>query len=178
MKTRKTRNDTPKRCPQCEMWFTNGNKLSHHLRGTTCWGDSVPILNEETKAIWAYWKQKKFKGTPNRQFLLSATEWVQLFEDAGITSKDIGKGSQQYQLARHNDTGHYEVGNCRFITSRANTQERSEINNVNSKTKRTHTPLGTFNSLGEAATHCGLKSGTLGARIRSTNDRMKEYYYA
>ena len=176
--TRKARRCVPQQCPKCEMWFSEANKKSRHIAGKLCWGDGVPILNEETKAIWLYWKEKKQRKTPpSKQFLLSATEMVRLFSDAGITAKDIGKGSHQYALARHNDTGHYEMGNCRFITARANTQERSETNNVESKIKKTHTPHGTFKSLKEAAENHGLNHSVILYRVGSPTEKMKEYYY-
>ena len=49
---------------------------------------------------------------------------AQLLDEAGITVDDIGRGSDQYNLARYGDTGPYTIGNCRFITKRENIQER------------------------------------------------------
>ena len=165
-------------CPQCKMKFYTKGHLKGHYGSASCWGDSIPILNEETKEIWAYWRKKKLrKKHAHIDFKLSATEMVQLFSDAGITAKDIGKASHQYNLARHNDTGHYEMGNCRFITMRENIKERSETNNVESKIKKTHTPHGTFNSLNEAASHHGVNHSVISYRVSSPTEKMKEYYY-
>ena len=162
--------------------------LSRHLNGTYCWGDSVPILNEETKAIWQYWKAKKnrqttrFRKGSGVEFLLTATEMVQLFTDAAITPNDIGRGSQQYQLGRHNDTGHYEMGNCRFITMTENQREQKRpTERMRGATvlqyKKTHTPYGTYESMAEAVRETGICKPTLAGRIRSTTEKMKEYYY-
>ena len=47
-----------------------------------------------------------------------------LLAEAGITIMDVGKSNDKYHLARHNDTGDYEFGNCRFITALENRQEQ------------------------------------------------------
>ena len=103
------------------------NVYERHIKGNNCWGNT-PILNEETKAIWSYWKKKKTAaehvGLP---FLLSGAEMSQLFTEAGITAADIGTGSQQYCLGRYGDSGGYEMDNCRFITARENHQEKSWV---------------------------------------------------
>lgn len=55
-------------------------------------------------------------------FNLSLDEFVKLVVDANIKSSDLGiKG---YHLARFNDSGAYEVGNCRFIHYTENLAER------------------------------------------------------
>ena len=124
-------NTTTPQCPNCKMLFPGrGGGHDKHANGTTCWGDSVPILTEETKAIWKYWKEKKSHGTPNKQFLLSATDMLQLLNDASITANDIGRQPHQYQLARYNDTGDYEMGNCRFTTRRENRAEQKSTKGI------------------------------------------------
>ena len=175
-------------CPECQMTIHRPS-MALHLKGNLCWGDSVPILNEETKAIWSYWKQKKqrhdgyIRKGSSVKFLLSATDMVQLLNDAGITAKDIGRASHQYALARHNDTGDYEMGNCRFITVKENIGERKP-QSLTSKvlhqpqSRTTHTPNGTYNSLNEAARAYGVGHKTIAYRINSTTEKMKEYYYA
>jgi hypothetical protein len=53
-----------------------------------------------------------------RQFLRLATR-------AGLTRpSQIGTASSQYNLSRYGDTGGYTPGNCRFITSAQNREER------------------------------------------------------
>ena len=125
-------NREKKKCPQCKMEISTSN-FDRHIKGkgNTCWGDSVPILNEETKAIWGYWKEKRYRADRKGiDFKLSATEMVQLFEDAGITANDIGRHPHQYALARHNDTGDYEMGNCRFTTRRENRAEQKSTKGI------------------------------------------------
>ena len=174
-----TRKQVAKQCPDCSVWVPNGGALDSHRRSDNCWGDSVPILTEATKAIWCYWKRKKNRTEKEagKNFKLSPTEMVQLLEDAAIAPNDIGTRSHQYVLARHNDTGDYEINNCRFITHRENIQERDHSNVAEAMKKKTHTPHGTFNSLNEAAKHYKRPRTTIANRIHSTTERMKEYYY-
>ena len=128
-----------KPCPVCKMVLAL-NGITQHARSAACWGESVPILNEETRAAWKYWQHKRC--TPNRnksvKFLLTPTELLQLLSEAGITANDIGHKSHQYALGRYGDTGNYEVGNCRFITVRQNSQERDSTNCGGHNIKRKH----------------------------------------
>ena len=171
-----------KQCPDCKVSLAD-TAIHNHIGSKSCWGKSVPILNEETKAIWGYWKRKR--DTQSRteiDFKLSATETMQLFEDAGITAKDIGKASHQYALARWGDFGHYEMGNCRFVTVKENRDEIEwpetwVMTLAHPNRKVTHTPQGTYNSLNEAARAYGTSHKTISGRINSKTERMKEYYY-
>ena len=151
--------------------------LSRHLNGTYCWGDSVPILNEETKAIWAYWKQKTKMSRPHKQWKLTALELIELLNDAGITANDIGQKSHQYQLGRHGDLGHYEMGNCRFITTRENLQER-----VMPDYQRTGHALQiegkAFLNSYQAAKHYGISDVEVRRRVKHNNPKWKDYQYA
>ena len=161
------------------MMIKTGSGFTSHLKGDLCWGDSVPILNEETKAIWSYWMNKRTRQrtTTAHKFLLSATDTVQLLNDASITVNDIGRHPHQYQLARHNDTGDYEMGNCRFTTVKDNIAEKDAVSAAMSKRKRTHTPQGTYNSLSEAARENNTLISTMSYRIKSQHEGMKGYYY-
>ena len=172
-----------KQCPTCKMVFPYEG-LSRHLNGTYCWGDSVPILNEETKAIWQYWKAKKnrqttrFRKGSGVEFLLTATEMVQLFTDAAITPNDIGRGSQQYALGRHNDTGNYEEGNCRFITARENKQEDNWDRATQKNVRVIVTPLGEFPSVRDAERLTGINRITLRDRLRHEGVQWSQWHYA
>ena len=106
----------PKQCPECKRWCGSQGNLAQHA--VACWGNAVPILDEATENIWWYWKLKR-KSTNSRvgiEFHLTATEMVRLFEDAGITPAEVGTKRGSYVLSRDNDQGHYEFGNCRFVT--------------------------------------------------------------
>lgn len=45
------------------------------------------------------------------------------------------------------------------------------------RAKEVHTPLGTFRSLGEAASHYSLSTRALGKRVRSSDIKYKDYFY-
>tara|TARA_R110000737_G_scaffold210135_1_gene227900 strand:+ start:120 stop:629 length:510 start_codon:yes stop_codon:yes gene_type:complete len=155
-----------------------------HIGSTFCWGDSYPISDERTKKIWQYWCDKKKCQTPLKQWLLSGAELVQLFEDAGISADDIGVKSQQYQLGRHNDSGHYQVGNCRFITTRENLQERTftpeavqKIKDAQTR-KPVRTPSGWYESLTKCSEELGIRKDTLRLRLRSNSASWSQWQYA
>ena len=90
---------------------------------TVCWGAGVE-WDAESHRAWH--KKVRHPGRNGVKMLLSGAEYCQLMEDAGITANDIGNKPHQYNLARDNDTGNYEVGNCRFITALENRHERKE----------------------------------------------------
>ena len=159
-------------CPECQMTIHRPS-MALHLKGNLCWGDSVPILNEETEAVWTYWKQKRRLGKRNTiPFLLSPTELIELLNDAGITAKDIGQALHQYALARYNDTGNYEVGNCRFITVKENIAER-----VQGSKKAVVTPTGKYPSMYEAAKQMGIKKSSMSNYLRSDKEKWSGWYY-
>ena len=168
------------RCPECQLEMTEWGVRQH--KKSACWGEGVPIINEETKTIWRYWRAKNSHHTPEKQWLLTGAELVQLFEDAGITVNDIGQKSQQYQLARHGDTGHYEMGNCRFITMHENLQERSfspeavEKLKSHPHCKKVSTPHGTYASQGEAAKSIGVSHPTIRNRVENESEKWKEWH--
>ena len=157
-----------------------------HTHSASCWGDSVPILNEETKAIWEYWRDKRKRQRQKQrgaEFLLSPTELIELFSDAGITAADIGNKGHQYCLGRIGDTGNYEVGNCRFITATQNGKEvkhptTEQIIESSTLKKRTQTPHGIFRSLREAERETGIDAGTIRYRIKMNHQpKWNEYRY-
>lgn len=55
-------------------------------------------------------------GAPVK-FLLTFEEWSNLWEDKWLQR---GQGRNKYCMARHNDLGHYELGNVAIITNREN----------------------------------------------------------
>ena len=67
------------------------------------------------------------KATAKQQgiaFELELRDVYWLLYMAGITVEQIGKGREDYQLSRFNDSGPYAIGNCRFITMLENQRER------------------------------------------------------
>jgi hypothetical protein len=55
-------------------------------------------------------------------FKLTLEEYIALSKEANITSTDIKPNG--YHLSRFNDSGAYEVGNCRFLFHKENIKER------------------------------------------------------
>ena len=78
---------------------------------------------------------RKRVGSPHRGLSCSLTEddIQQLLNEAGITIADVGARSDQYVLARHNDTGNYDMGNCRFVTANENVTEMNNRQKGKSK---------------------------------------------
>ena len=169
-----------KQCPECSLAISGRGKP--HIGSESCWGNSVPILNEDIKAVWTYWKTKKKFSKADKQWLLTGAELMQLMRDASVTINDIGVKSHQYQLARHGDTGHYEMGNCRFITMHENLQERSfspeavEKLKSHPHCKKVSTPHGTYASQGEAAKSIGVSHPTIRNRVENESEKWKEWH--
>ncbi|MBO4736457.1 MAG: hypothetical protein J5614_08700 [Paludibacteraceae bacterium] len=57
---------------------------------------------------------------------LTYEEYCQLVSDAGLKSSQLGYTGEDYVLGRYNDSGNYEMGNCRFITQKENSDEKKE----------------------------------------------------
>jgi len=69
-----------------------------------------------------YCQKRCNAGKEKIPFLLSFEEYCQLLDETGITADDIGIA--KYHLARYNDEGSYEYGNCRFIHYLENVKEK------------------------------------------------------
>ena len=162
-----------KQCRDCKLWFNRPEDLTRHTNGKYCWG--IPIVDEETQALYKYWK-KKTMSMPSRklEFHLTPTELMQLLTEAGITVKDIGQRHHQYCLARHGDSGNYEMGNCRFITMKENTAENQSRRD--NQWKRCHTPKGIYPSVAEAAKAYGISRQAMDRRVNRPADRPAESF--
>jgi len=57
-------------------------------------------------------------------FRLTYKQYRKLVRRARLKSSDLGFSGRGYVLARYNDTGPYEMGNCRFITQLENAREK------------------------------------------------------
>lgn len=57
---------------------------------------------------------------------LTYDEYCQLVYDAGLKSSQLGYTGDGYVLGRFNDSGNYEMGNCRFITQKENSDEKNK----------------------------------------------------
>ena len=79
------------------------------------------------------------------EFRLTYGEWYDIWESSGKWS-ERGTGKGAYCMARHNDLGHYEVGNVAIITIAENTR---------------------FASTGRTFTHTAEAKKKIGAEKRS-----------
>ena len=81
-------------------------------------------------------KRANCKAT-GHEYLLTEGDIHFLLYQARITIDQVGKGREQYALARYNDTGPYALGNCRFITVLENIREKDWVNGNQGKYVRT-----------------------------------------
>ena len=69
------------------------------------------MIDRSTKQ--KFWNKRVNARAEGIEFKLTLDEFVELMKAAGITTDDLHiKG---YHLARYEDSGSYEVGNCRFV---------------------------------------------------------------
>lgn len=76
--------------------------------------------------LYNKYRQKRSNAlyTQKKGFNLTFEEYCQLVKEAGLVSSQLGYKGEGYVLARFNDEGSYEYGNCRFITQIENLAER------------------------------------------------------
>lgn len=69
---------------------------------------------------------QSFKALYRRQpeSTITFREYLDLMRDSGLTPAMVGKRKGQFHLARYNDEGAYELGNCRFVDQLVNQLER------------------------------------------------------
>lgn len=79
-------------------------------------------LKEVYKAVDCWRKAKKRQPFSTITFL----QYVDLVKNSGLRPDNIGLKKGQYHLARYNDTGSYDLNNCRFIPQEQNQKERKE----------------------------------------------------
>lgn len=81
------------------------------------------------KASWRYrnhiirCKTKKDRLGNPVELRLSFDEWLRIWIESGRYHQ-MGKRRGEYVMARHNDVGHYEVGNVSIITHSKNVSDR------------------------------------------------------
>jgi len=106
-------------CLKCGKRFPQAGRIAEqHL--------SACYKTPEQKKMQGYMNLKRSRGRTGRGATWNLTEkqvWS-LLDEAGISILDVGKTKGKYQLARYDDTGPYEIGNCRFILQYDNIQEQ------------------------------------------------------
>ena len=81
-------------------------------------------VDDDGKLRDRWYNKKGDAKTQGLKCLLTFEEYCQLVKDAGLVSSQLGYKGQKYVLARYNDEGNYEIGNCRFITQKENIKEK------------------------------------------------------
>ena len=150
-----------------------------------------------------YWAHKEYtKGRVDKagnkiEFRLTFDEWLAIWESSGhYQDRGIRKG--QYCMSRHNDLGHYEVGNVSIVPIEKNLSEASKgiPKNWKSPPKRVnkgvpmpqyirdalnaacmkpvHTPLGDHKSVKDACIALNTNAHNLRRRMKRS---PSEYYY-
>lgn len=82
------------------------------------------MLDDDGKLKRKFINKKSNAKQEGILFLLSFEQFQTLITDANLKSSDLGFSGNRFDLARYNDTGNYEVGNCRFISHAENMKER------------------------------------------------------
>lgn len=81
-------------------------------------------LVDDDGKVYKRWENKKTNARKyGVECKLTLEEYCKLIYEAGLHSSDLGYKGNKYDLARYNDQGPYEIGNCRFITHKENMDE-------------------------------------------------------
>lgn len=84
-------------------------------------------LVDDDGKVYRRWTNKRVNAKKyGVECKLILEEYCKLIHDAGLHSSDLGYKGNRYDLARYNDQGPYEVGNCRFITHKENMDEMAD----------------------------------------------------
>lgn len=106
-------------CKHCGVSFDQPSAASSHERH--CKGDEIT-----TRRYRMWWAKTRYHRNNHRtdklgnriEMRLSFEEYCLLLDEAGIDY-----ASRENVLGRYRDIGHYEMGNCRYITARQNAIE-------------------------------------------------------
>ena len=141
-------------CPVCEHTTSENHKNQHKCSGPK-------FEHPDYEDIRAYrnrlWHRANNRGD---ECLLTAKQIADLLDEAGICIYQLGSSRECYHLARYNDTGNYEWGNCRFIPSVENVSEMK-----NALAKACIIDGVEYPSRAEAARAIGMSEWTVGNRI-------------
>ena len=143
---------------------TKSNYNKHRCTGP--WFEH-PDYEEICKYRNRLWHRAQKRGD---ECLLTAKQISDLFDEAGITMADIGQKADEYHLARYNDTGNYEWGNCRYILSVDNVREMNAPNTCACVVDGVE-----YATYKAAAKVIGCKYETVSRRCNSTNPKWDNY---
>lgn len=81
-------------------------------------------INDDGDLYRKYRQKRDTSKARGIQFNLSYEDWVFLVAEANLKSSQLGQGAG-YVLARYEDSGPYEIGNCRWVPYSINNRERN-----------------------------------------------------
>ena len=82
-------------------------------------------LNDDGKLKRRFINKRVNAKNENIPFNLTYEQYMELVHEAGLKSSQLGFTGEGYVLGRNNDSGGYELGNCRFITQKENSDEKN-----------------------------------------------------
>lgn len=118
--------------------FSSKYSLLHHERRCRYNPENILIhpefisdlekeLDDDGK-LFLKWRQKRYNAkTMGNECFLTFDDYCRLVKEAGLVSSQLGLNGLSYELARYNDEGPYEIGNCRFITHQENVCEMKQV---------------------------------------------------
>lgn len=122
----------------------------------------------EDQECWRKFSNKRVNAKKEEiDFNLTYDEFQQLLNEADITYKDIG--NKGYHLARYNDDGAYEIGNCRFIYYKENIAEK-KVSEKSRKASRKH--LLSINASRSKEEY--IRIGKLGGKVGGGHNKLKQ----
>lgn len=83
-------------------------------------------LNDDGKLKRRYTNKRVNAQKENIPFDLTYEQYMDLVNEAGLKSSQLGFTGEGYVLGRNNDSGGYEPGNCRFVTQKENSDEKNK----------------------------------------------------
>lgn len=81
-------------------------------------------LNDDGKLKRRYINKRVNAKKENIPFNLTYEQYMDLVNEAGLKSSQLGFTGEGYVLGRNNDSGGYAPGNYRFITQKENSDEK------------------------------------------------------
>ena len=143
-------------CPICDLDTTISTKNRHNCGGSKFDHDDY----EEIRLYRIRLDNRaRIRGD---ECTLTTLQIAQLLDEAGIDISQLGRYRGCYHLARYNDTGNYEWGNCRFVTISDNIREQK-----NATAKACIIDGIEYPSRSEAARAIGMAASTVQDRINS-----------
>ena len=126
------------------------------------------------------WSNKRVNAkAENIPFELTFEEYLELVDDAGLKSSQLGFTGQGYVLARFHDSGPYNRNNCRFITQKENAAEKTVSDKVRQHGKQMAALLQSINTENKELHRQRISQGIRNsakyqARVKASADRQAQ----